>query len=80
MVYIFCIFIFSEQYVRQKVISLLQKFVQHPVLENLFLYQCVSSSNWNLMYVSKSHVWDDLITALISLPDRIANKTKGKHA
>ncbi|XP_054716521.1 telomere length regulation protein TEL2 homolog [Uloborus diversus] len=68
----------GESYQQDKVIDLLQKFIKCSSIESMFKYQCASNSEWDLKYVSVSRIWDDLITLIVSLPERIANKTKGK--
>ncbi|XP_021002300.1 telomere length regulation protein TEL2 homolog isoform X2 [Parasteatoda tepidariorum] len=68
-----------EGYQQKKILDVLQKFLKGPSLENLILYQCTSHGIWDPSYVLLSKIWNDLITIIISLPERIANKTKGEN-
>lgn len=67
----------SPSYEQDKVVDLLEKFLQKGNMWSLLLYQCVGSEAWDIRCVSTCGIWDEIITLIISLPERVANKTKG---
>ncbi|CAL1279349.1 unnamed protein product [Larinioides sclopetarius] len=68
----------SESYQQQKILNILEKFVREKSLTSLLLHQCLSSGVWDPEYAALSKTWNDLIMFIASLPERIANKTKGQ--
>ncbi|GFS55770.1 telomere length regulation protein TEL2 homolog [Trichonephila inaurata madagascariensis] len=67
-----------ESYKQQKILNLLKKFLHEKCLTPLILQQCQRSGVWDPEHEMLSKTWKDLLMFLASLPDRIANKTKGK--
>ncbi|GIY35932.1 telomere length regulation protein TEL2 homolog [Caerostris darwini] len=66
-----------ESYQRQKILSLLARFIQEESLYFLLLRQCCRSGLWDPEYAAISKTWNDLLMFLASLPERVANKTQG---
>ncbi|XP_035208029.1 telomere length regulation protein TEL2 homolog, partial [Stegodyphus dumicola] len=66
-----------ESYAQEKILSLLQMFLKSSSIDSMLHFQCVSSV-WNPKFIASSKMWDDLITLMVSLSERIANKTKGQ--
>ncbi|GFS56892.1 telomere length regulation protein TEL2 homolog [Nephila pilipes] len=67
-----------ESYQQQKLLSLLKRFLCEKSLTHMILHQCQRSGIWDPEYAMLSKTWNDLIMFLTSLPERIANKTKGQ--
>ncbi|KFM59235.1 Telomere length regulation protein TEL2-like protein, partial [Stegodyphus mimosarum] len=67
-----------ESYEQEKILMLLQVFLKSSSIDSMLHFQCVNSEVWDLKCVASSKMWDDLITLMVSLPERIANKTKGQ--
>ncbi|GFR33734.1 telomere length regulation protein TEL2 homolog [Trichonephila clavata] len=67
-----------ESYQQQKILKLLEKFLHEKSLTLLILQQCQKSGVWDPEHEMLSKTWNDLIMFLASLPERIANKTKGQ--
>lgn len=62
------------------ILSILEKFVAGHSFTELFFDQCYYASNKSNSITKNvpNPLWDQLISYLVSLPDRVANKLKGK--
>lgn len=59
-----------------QIIDILEKFIMHSNLRDMLLQQCIIQEygkNTTCLYF---HKWDEIISLLVSLPERVANKFK----
>ncbi|KAG8176559.1 hypothetical protein JTE90_010770 [Oedothorax gibbosus] len=66
-----------ESFQQLKILNLLEKFLRGKSYSALILQQCLSQGTSDPEYIALSSIWNDLITLMVSLPERVANKTKG---
>ncbi|CAC5384187.1 TELO2 [Mytilus coruscus] len=66
---------FRPSYRLNKCVSLLEEFLSSHVLCKIFKQQCSVTSQ-----VEQTYVWDELINAITSLPDKTANKLQSQNS
>ena len=72
---------YSPSFKQNKCLSLLEVFLRGSRMSDLIWDQCmvVSSDHTESMHSAKNRMlWEQLMTAIVTLPDRIANKLQDK--